>query len=445
MMIRLIVADALFNRRIWAGAFAVSVTATATGSVPAVLIRTAVETGGVRALGLAAVAGTVIAFTIVAVTIVVGDVMRATVALQSRSYALWRVVGVGQGMIRRVVAAQLAIVTAAGTAVGAVPACAAPAFVRAALQDASGLAAVQPTLAAGDVLVVAVIITALAIVAGSRAASTAAATPAVQAVRDGISPRHGRRLLRVLVTMALIALAVQMVSTLPASLPRGAPAAVLVGPVLVAACTVSAPLFAPSVVRVWTAAVPVQLAPSFVVARALVLNGRERSVTVVTALIVAIGLPSALDSGRGTVAAALDVAAPTGSGGIALVLAGPVMIAAVGAAAGAYMSARDRGREQALLRAAGATGGFVVWVAVWEAIVQLVSAALIVMAVVALAALSEALVLAPTAPTVVPVVRLPSVAAWTGVAAVPLFLATLLPAVAMARRDVPRLLAGEGA
>ncbi|WP_206214981.1 hypothetical protein, partial [Pseudomonas viridiflava] len=63
-------------------------------------------------LGLDAIAGTVIAFTTVAVVVVVNGIMRATVGLQIRSYALWRIAGVTPNAVRRVVSGQLAIVSA---------------------------------------------------------------------------------------------------------------------------------------------------------------------------------------------------------------------------------------------------------------------------------------------------------------------------------------------
>ncbi|PZF44639.1 MULTISPECIES: hypothetical protein [unclassified Curtobacterium] len=444
-MIRLVFADALLNWRIWVGAFVVAVAATAAGAVPATLLRTAIDTGGRASLGLDAIAGTVIAFTTVAVVVVVNGIMRATVGLQLRSYALWRIAGVTPNAVRRVVSGQLAIVSAAGALVGAGVAAAAPAFVEVQLRQASGLDGVRPAVTAFDQTVVALVVVAVSVAAGFRATAAAASTPAVTVLRDAGGTRPPRRTLRVLGALALVALAVQMVVSLPSSLSAGAPAAVLIGPVLIAALSAVAPFVAPALMTAWTALVPARMSASFVVARALVLHATDRSVTTVSALIVAIGLPVTLDAGRRTVATALGGQPTDGTGALALVLGGPVLLAAVGAAAAAFMASRTRGRDQALLRAAGATEGFTIRVAVSEAVVHVVNAAIIAVLLTLVTVIAEAAAFTAAGVPASPVLPVGTLVAAIAATAPPMVVATLVPALLSERRSLRERLAAADA
>jgi putative ABC transport system permease protein len=89
-----------------------------------------------------------------------------------------------------------------------------------------------------------------------------------------------------------------------------------------------------------------------------------------------------------TAASVVGAGTSGGAGATVLVLSGPVLLAAIGAAATAAMASRDRARERDQLRAVGASGGLPVRIAALEGLVlgvtgTLVAAVLVVVAVVA--------------------------------------------------------------
>jgi putative ABC transport system permease protein len=127
---------------------------------------------------------------------------------------------------------------------------------------------------------------------------------------------------------------------------------------------------------------------SFQVARrnAITVIGQGGSTS--AALVVALGLPVGLISGQQTVATALR-SGSISAGTVGLILGGPVLLAAVGSAAGLLMTARNRAREIATLIAIGGTHGLALAVAVLEGLVILVSASLLTMIVAVATGLSE--------------------------------------------------------
>jgi putative ABC transport system permease protein len=123
-------------------------------------------------------------------------------------------------------------------------------------------------------------------------------------------------------------------------------------------------------------------------------------------------------------------------------LGGPLLLAAVGAAATIAMSGRARNRDAALLEAAGSAPGTVVASAAWEAVIQVGTAALLGAAAVTCGALAGASVLG----------RQSLGAASAGISAVGVRAAcglllvltsTVLPAVLRLRQDPVRVLTAD--
>ena len=387
---RLAVADLRSSWRVWSGLFVVCAVGAVAASVPGVLVVGGLRTTGVRGLALLSIAGTTAAFGIIAVLVVVSAVVRLTAGLLGRTYALWQLVGVTPRGVRWTVLLQTTLVALVGTAAGAaVSVVAVPPLVTASLAGASGLGDVEVGASRWEVLAVVAVTVVVAVGAAVSGSRRAAATPPLVVLRS-TPPAPGSRGLRAVVAVSLGALATSMLVGLPGSVPDGAAPALLIGPVLVAAVAVLGRSIGAPAVRAWTAVVPTSASVAFGVARATVRWSAARSDTTLAALLVAVGLPSALVGGQRTAASAIGSAVSTGGGAGAtvLILSGPVLLAAIGAAATAAMAARDRVREGAQLRAAGASPGFQVGVAAFEGLIlgltgTLVAAATVLVTVVA--------------------------------------------------------------
>lgn len=440
-MIRLVLSDVLAAGRVWVGAVAVAAAAVIAGLIPGTLIATGVESAGVIALAMYSIAGTVAAFCAVSVVVVLSSVLRLTVDLRRRSYALWQIVGVDASAVTRIVSAQLAVAGAAGAALGAVVGVpVVPALVESALRSSPGFEDVRVRSSWPVIVAVVLVVMAVILIAGAPAARRAGRTPPLEVLRAAGSPRRPRRLLRILAVSVLVIIAVSVAAGIPDSLDAGVPGASLLGPVLIAAVAAAGAPLVRIVARAWTALVPTRASASFSLARATTVQA-ERSAAAVAPLLIAIGLPTALLSAAQTVGSALPESGTSALGGVLLILGGPVVLAAVGAAATTFMSSQERSRDQALLLASGASEGVILLTAVWEAVIQVGTAALLAGAVVLAAAAVVALELSTVAPTVLVGTGWQ---AWLAVTALALLLvlpATLGPSLSSLRRSVPRALA----
>ncbi|MFJ2979349.1 hypothetical protein ACIPEP_10860 [Curtobacterium sp. NPDC087082] len=431
ILVRLAAADLRTSWRVWAGLCAVSAVAALAGSVPGVLVVGGLRTPGVRGLALLSIAGTTAAFGLIAILVVVSAVVRLTAGLLERTYALWQLAGVTPRGVRVTVLVQTALVAVLGAVVGAAAAgVVVPAAVDAALAGASGLDGVRVAASWAEAVVVVGLTVTAAVVAGLSGSRRAATTPLLLGVGPGV---RGRRppILRATVAALLTALAASMLAGLPASVPDGAASALLIGPVLVAAVAVLGRSVGAPVVRLWTAAVPASASVSFALARAAVRRAAARSDTTLAALLVAVALPTALVGGQRTAATATGDDA-TGSGSAVttvLVLSGPVLLAAVGAAATAAMAARDRAQEREQLLAVGATPALPVAVAALEGVVLGVSGTLIAAATVGVSVIAEWAVLVGRYPSTRPIVPVAVLVVIGALCTALVVLSSFLPAV----------------
>jgi putative ABC transport system permease protein len=438
-ILRFIAADLVDSWRVWLGALIVSIAASLAASVPGVLVVTGLTIPGLPGIALFSIAGTVLAFTVIAVVVVLTSVMRLTVSLLAPTYALWQLAGVTPRTVAVALMVQLAVVAAAGGAIGAtLGAVSAPPLVTTWLHGATGLGLVRPVSAPVESTAVAVVTTVIALLAGIGAAVRAGRTLPIVVIRaEEGRERRGKTVVRVVVVAALSALALQMVLTIPSALRTGAAQALLVGPVLVAAIAVAGGAISAPVCRWLTALIPERLSVSFAIARATVAWSATRSASTVAALVVAIGLPSALVAGQRTVATVLGEHT-SGSGTTALVLGGPVLLAAVGAAATMFMAGRDRDREQSLLTTIGATPGFGVAVAALEGAILLFTGAVVATGVVAVVSVAEWMVLVGGHTAARPVLPIAELVAVTAVCAPLVIAAAVVPALGLGRKTAQR-------
>ncbi|WP_432571034.1 FtsX-like permease family protein [Kineococcus sp. SYSU DK005] len=443
---RLVVADVVADPRTWAGAGAVAATAAAVGTPVAALLVTAGRVGGTPALALYALSGTVLAFTLVAAVAVLGSVAGLVVGLQRRSHALWQLVGLGPGAVRAIVLAQLLLVGAAGAVLGVLlsrPLV--PAAGRWLLAGTSGLEGVRLQAGGSGWVVAAVLLVVL--LGGRRSAALAARADPVELARtpDPPQPRPGP--LRWVLALVLALAAASVTASLGGRRSAEELAAAQTGLLLLAPLSAGVllalgPLVVVPVLRAWTALVPARLSVSWHLARAAVLHGSGRSGAVTAPLVLAVALTGGLYAAGGTVRAALSalgVAAPALSARAAvLLLGGPLLLAAVGAAATVFTAGRLREGEVALLLAAGAPRATVLLAAVWEALVHVVTATLLGLLGVLVTAAVATWTVAAAAPGTAPATGLPAAAATAAAALVLLLVATVLPALAALRHGPGR-------
>ena len=127
---------------------------------------------------------------------------------------------------------------------------------------------------------------------------------------------------------------------------------------------------------------------------------------------------------------------------VLLLIGGPVLLGATGAAVVLFMSNRTQAKEQALLRASGATGGVVVVTALWQAVVHVVTAVLLATTVIA----GTALICAAALGRFIPAVPVLDPGAATLLVTIGLVLtstATVVPALSRLRDPLASQLAAD--
>ena len=443
-MLRLIFSDLAANFRIWAGTLVVALATGAVTTVAAAEIETAARTGGDSGLALYAISGTVLLFATLTTVIVLGSISNLAVALQQRPYALWQLVGIRPALIRLVVLTQLLIVALAGGAAGcAVTAPALPALFRFFLAGASGLDGLRPrfgVVAAGSVVA---FVTVVVVVSGARAAGRASRVPALQSLREPDLPRRRMGVLRWLNALVLLAILVSVLSSLPGSAAdRLATPLMIVAPLTAGLLAAVSPLLYPAFLRAWTALIPPSVSAGWYLARNSTAHNVSRSTAAISPLTVAVALAGGFYTATGIGGAAISRESPgaaqgVATGTVALLIGGPLILAVLGATATIFMTSRSREREFALIQAAGGTQATVLGAAACEAVIYVVTAAVLGAAAVGVTALAGLAAVGSWEFGVGPVAAV----AATGL--VLTLAATVLPTLFALRDEVPRTLAAE--
>ena len=447
-MLRLVLADLLQHARVWLGVTVVAAAAALVLSTAAADLETAARTGGDVGLALYAIGGLVVVTTTVAAVVVLASAADLTVVLQQRSHALWLLLGISPAAVRRVVRAQLLLAGLVGALVGtalAVPLLS-PLFART-VGAAPGFGAVEVRY--GGVGAAAVVVAVVVVVglSGGRSARRASRVAATAVLRDpdppGTRVGAGRWVLAVVLLGVLVAVLASLGGR-PAD--RLQPPLLLTGLLVAGVLVALGPLVVPAVLRAWTRLVPVRLSSAWFLARASAAHRTGRSAAAISPLLVACALTGSL-SAAGAVATAGPAAAgtvsPVSLPTVVLLVGGPVLLSVLGAVVTVLMSAGPRHREAALVRAAGGTPGLVLLAALAEAVIYVVTAALL--GLVAVAVTTAAGLAAVGAPLLGPATGPGFRAAGVTAAAelVVLAAATLVPAALGARRSVRAVLAAE--
>lgn len=385
-MIRLVLCDLRDHAATWAGAFCVAVACGFVGGFAASLIATARTYPNLESLAV-----TTIMFSAFAAVAVLVSAANLTVAAQCRSYALWQLANVSPRRVAAVVLAQLAVVAVLGAAVGtSIEAASFAPLFPIVFSSPFYQPIDQVVLDVGLPLMPGVWLAVVGVflVGGLKGARSAGRTPPLAALRETELPRKGVTWLRVLLFVGLVLGTWQLASSLYGK-DLDALSNSLFLPLLMAAALVTvAPVVFSVLLGAWTSLVPQGRLCAWYLARRTARYSLSASTSVEVPIMVGFGLVAGIFSLGSLLETAMHQQGLTGYSAtldftsIVLLLGGPVLLCAVGAAVSVVMTSKTRTRDVSLLVAAGARPGTLLAAAACEALVHAVTATLAGMAVV---------------------------------------------------------------
>lgn len=449
-MTRLILAELRASWATWAGVILVSaITALACG-IAVSMLETGMWAGEEYLQGFSGGTAAILMFSAPAGIAVIAAITRLAVDLGRPAYARWQLAGARPSQTALVVIIQIMTASLLGGAIGfgATTVLAGPA-IHSAFESGTGgyseIPIVTGPLTAGVTIPATVII---ALFGGLRAACAAAHTPPLAALREPETRAKRMHWWRWVWLFAVLGGATAFFVTLLQITDRGAflSQGPLV-PVVITVVFVSAgPVMYPWLLRGWTALIPARLSTSWYLARHQARYHLGRSTASITPLFTGTALLGGLFTMTSTVDASLRAGGEAGVtlelSQVLLLLGGPVLLAAVGAAVVIFMSNRTQGSEQALLQASGATSTTVVAAALWQAVIHVVTAAILGSVVIILTAVMTSVVLGSFVPAV-PVIDAIYVLGLIGVGLVLNVLATVLPVAARSHASLGLQLAAK--
>lgn len=444
-MIRLIFSDLLGHARVWVGALAVVSAVGFIAAIAAGLIETGLSHDGDMQEMLVSMGGGALTFAAIAALVVLASTANLTVALQQRSYALWQLVGIRPRLVTAVVLTQLVIVGVCGGLIGSGIAFVALApVVSLVLADWNFLAGLAPILTLRGIAIVVAALAVVVVMGGWRGALRAGRTAPIAAIREPEPATLQMGWLRILLLLATaggtVAVAVQLTG---GTLQRIMELGLFLTPLIIAAMAAAGPLLFPLIMRAWTAVLPSRASVSWYLARNSARHRLNLSTSAISPLMVGIGLTGGLYTSVGTLSAAVmergmqDITLTMN--GVVLVLGGPLLISAVGAASTVFMSGQSREREFALIRAAGSTTSVIALAAVWEAVIYAGTATLLGV----VATVTGGMMMGAALGLAYPAIHVGSMAIIGAGGFGLLLTATLLPTLAAMKREIPRTLATE--
>ncbi len=408
-MIRLLAGELRADWRSWAGLVLVTAVAGTALGVGGSFLETGIRAGGRMGTGISGASSMILIFSGVSAIGVTSAVARLAVDLGRTGYARWQLCGVGPRQTGLVVLGQVIVLSLFGAATGfALTAAVAPGMMVLAFDGASGGFA-DVTAAVGPITACIVLagVLAIAVLGGLPAARRAARTPALEALREP-EPRVGRMrwwrwVLFGLLTAGMVA-AVQ-------SWTRSAAVATaddrntlisqtpLIAPLLTLVLVAGGPVLYAPLLQAWTALLPARASSAWFLARHQARYHLGRSTASITPLFTG----TAMLGGLYTVTTIWgDAARAAGEpfeglklGQVLVLLGGPLLLAGTGAAVVVFMSNRVQAHEQALLSASGADDGVIVRAAGLQALIHVITAALLSLAVIAMTGALAAVMIAP--------------------------------------------------
>lgn len=372
-MIRLVLCDLRDHAATWAGAFAVAVACGFIGEWAASIEVTA------SAAGMHYVGSIVLAFSSVAAVAVLVSAANLTVSAQRRSYALWQLANVGPRRVSAVVRAQLVVVAVLGAVVGSLLGAVAFTPLFPLMFGAKAMfSQLTPQVSFSLMPVVWLVVAGVFFLGGRRGARSAGRTPPLMALREPEPKRRGMTWLRWLLFAALAATAGGVASTMAKTAPNDMMSwAMYLLILMVGALACVAPAAFSMVLGAWTALAPWRW-NAWYLARRTARYGLGASTSVETPTMVGFGLVAGLFSLMGVWSchAAREGMRFTGLDFTEslILLGGPILLCAVGAAVSVVMTSRTRTRDVALLIASGARPETLLAAAACEALIHAVTA-----------------------------------------------------------------------
>ncbi len=385
-MMRLVFSDLRDHAATWIGALAVAVACGYIGGWVVSLQATAGFSTGALQKFLQNAASSVLLFSLIAAVAVLVSAANLTVSAQRRSYALWQLANVRPALVSAVVLVQLEVVAVLGAACGTLLAVATfePLFPLV-LGSREALAQAVPVADMARMPAVWIVTAAVFLCGGLKGARSAGRTPPLTALREPEPKRARVTWMRTLLFAGMLACTCWASLALTESPDVAMSWSVFVPILMVATLVPLAPLVFPALLGAWTSMVSQGRGSAWYLARRIARNALSSSTSIETPLMVGFGLVAGLFS---AMACSVDYLERQGVADIStigwaesfIMLGGPVLLCAVGAAVSVVMSSRSRTRDVALLVAAGARPATLMAAAGCEALVHAVTATLAGMA-----------------------------------------------------------------
>ena len=382
-MMRLVFSDLRDHAATWIGAFLVAVGCGYIGGW-AVSIEASAETFD----GLRSVGSVVIAFSSVAAVAVLALTANLTVDTQRRSYALWQLANMKPRLVSAVVLVQLVVVAVLGAMCGTLLTTITfsplfPWVFGARVEYAQAV----PRVGAASMPFVWLAVAGTFLCGGLKGARSAGRTSPLAVLRESKPRRAGMTWMRVLLFAGLAIGAWQVAAIMIGSVPGVVMNWSLYLPILTTAGIAAiGPLAFAAILKAWTSVVPQSRWNAWYVARHTARFGLSASTSVETPIMVGFGLVAGIYSvmsiwadysgQHGMTFTGLDWTAAI------LMMGGPVLLCAIGAAVSVVMTSKSRTRDVALLIAGGARPRTLLAAAVCEAFIHAVTATLAGMAAV---------------------------------------------------------------
>lgn len=386
-MIRLVFLDLRDHASTWVGAFIVAVGCGYVGGWVASIQATASYCSEDVGKVLQNAGSMVLVFSLVAAVAVLVSAANLTVSSQRRSYALWQLANVKPRLVSGVVLVQLAVVAVLGAVCGTLLATVTfgPLFPWV-FSSRETFSQIIPYVGVSQMPTVWLVVAGVFVCGGLKGARSAGVTPPLTVLREPAPKRMGMTWLRTLLFLGLAACTYWVASLMVDFGPPVAMDWALYVPILVVATFAPiAPVLFSVLLRAWTALVPQAHWNAWYLARHTARYGLSVSTSVETPVMIGFGLVAGIFSVVNVWARFAELNGSAGFTGldvttVLLMLGGPVLLCALGAAVSVVMSSRSRTRDLTLLIASGARPATLMMAAACEACIHAITATLVGMA-----------------------------------------------------------------
>ena len=381
-MIRLVFSDLRDHAATWLGAFFVAVGCGYIGGWVVSIVATTEPYPNLQSL-----VWIVLVFSSFAAVVVLVSAASLTVSVQRRSYALWQLANVSPRLVSAVVLAQLVVVALLGAVCGT-------------LLEAAMFAPLFPLVFSSPqyqpinqvvidlgfpLMPIAWLGVAGAfLLGGLKAARSAGTTPPLVALNELEPKRKGVTRLRIFVFAGLaVGVGWLVVSVVGSGSDAAMGISIYLPILMVAMLAAAAPFVFSALLSTWTSLVPQARWNAWHLARHTARYGLSTSTSVETPIMVGFGLVAGIFSLSSTLGVYVRQQGMIGWStsldftSALLLLGGPILLCAIGAAVSVVMTSRSRTRDVALLIASGARPQTLVAAAACEAFIHAVTATLV--------------------------------------------------------------------